>query len=608
MKKKSLMLLTALMALCMACTNNEELGETTRTGLSGEIQIELAGKGEGVEYTKAIASDSENKIDRLEIYVFASNKADGTYYFRERWFSAAMDKPSGKVFALHDAGTKKKASIFPEDIENLSYLKLYLIANPDALYEEDGTTVFAPTAALSYDGINPPFGATTEAEFLATYSKLLAADDNIMPSLTMTGQAQTKIVGSVSKLNVDLLRTVARFDIDNTTTSSNLTIQSIAIVQGRKTAPLWNATPTTVADADLATSPLLMTYNEVDYTALPNANKGITESAIYSNPSLATDKAYLQITGTYKSSSSGAEIPAVYKVPFQRTSDDGTVTPLAIQRNNRYTLRILDVTTSTIKATFDIEDWISGGGINVKPENDAPSFTVATLFGDTPDADKPEAMFSRDSTRYRVDKNKSFKIVMAATGPVSVEKSVATSPVTKTTADPDWLTVAPLTDESYKVEGGITYTTFNITTFDGDLTDACPVSLRFINETASLDPELQPVLTFVAPAAAPAMADAGGHSTGNTVDVTNPTAVTATMGKAAGSMIRLKVNNFEGLNVEAPAGMTAREVGTDGLASIYELAITNVATIGDSPVTVTFKNRYDTDKTSTVTVTLVPAV
>lgn len=607
MKKKSLMLLAALMTLGTACTNNDDTGESPATGLISEIQIELAGKGEGVEYSKAIASDSENKIDNLSIYVFASDKADGTYYYRETWTSAAADDKDAKTFSLQDAGTKKKASIFPTDALNLSYLKLFLIANPaDALYGENGTTGLTLNAATAFDGTNPtPTDATTETAFLATYSKVLAGDANITPSLTMTGQGKTKIVGSVSKINIDLLRTVARFDIDNTTITSNLTIKSIAIVQGRKTAPLWNTAPTVVAEGELTTSPLLMTYHEVDYTALPNANRDLTESAIYTNPSLATDKCVLLVKGTYKVGSTGEERPAEYTVPFQKTGDGGVVTPLAIERNNRYTLRILDVTSTTIKATFDIEDWISDGGINVKPGNDAPSYTAATLFGETPDIDKPVALTAGDITQYRVAANKTFKIVMAASGPTSVEKAVATAPATKVASPGDgWLTVETLTEASYEVKDGITYTTFNITTFNGDISGAEPVSLRFINETASLDPDLQPVLTFFATPGKPAMTDAGGHNMENTVDATDPMAITATMKKANGSMIRVKANNFEGLTVDAPAGMTAKEVAREGLTSTYELTINDVTTIGDGPVTVTLKNAADDNQTSTVVITL----
>ena len=53
----------------------------------------------------------------------------------------------------------------------------------------------------------------------------------IATPLLMTGEGQTKISGSVSKVDIDLKRIVARFDIDNTASKSNLTIQKLTLAQ-----------------------------------------------------------------------------------------------------------------------------------------------------------------------------------------------------------------------------------------------------------------------------------------------------------------------------------------------------------------------------------------
>lgn len=605
---KNLMLLTALATLGTACTNDENFVDTPTTGLSNEIQLEIGGKGDGVEYTKAIASDIENKIDNLEIYVFGSKaETKQPYYFLEKWTSGAADDKGAKTFTLQDAGTKKKVSIFPSDIKNLPYLKLYLVANPsDNLYKEDGTTGITLTAITSYDGTTPdPTGATTETDFVAAYSKVLEAVDNIMPPLTMTGMGQTKIVGTVSKLDIDLQRTVARFDIDNTTASSNLTIQTITIVNGRKTAPLWTATPTTLTDGNRAT--YSMTYHEVDYTDLLNANKGITESAIYANPSLATDKCALLIKGTYKTGATGAAVAAEYTVPFQKTDENtGVATPIAILRNNRYTLRILDVTTTTMKAVFDIEDWTSAGGMEVKPENDAPTYTEADMFEGTTTANKPEAI-GTDLKNFRVAANKIFYIKMAATSPISATK-YPTSPQTKADPTPaDWFTIYR---DKTEQKDGIYYSIFKVATA-ASLTSQQPVSVRFTSQTASLDPDLQPVLTFFAPAEAPQLADGGDNSAGNTVATTSPAtsiAATASMVKEVGSYITVKVQSFEGLILpESKAGFRVTEVARDGFTTTYKVEITNVDKATTSVATsgvFTFKNAGDDAKTSTLTVTL----
>ena len=50
----------------------------------------------------------------------------------------------------------------------------------------------------------------------------------------MQGSSATKISGSASVVNIELKRLVARFDIDNTASKSNLTIQKLTLAQGRK--------------------------------------------------------------------------------------------------------------------------------------------------------------------------------------------------------------------------------------------------------------------------------------------------------------------------------------------------------------------------------------
>ncbi|MFR8355030.1 MAG: hypothetical protein ACLVEJ_04700 [Parabacteroides sp.] len=73
-----------------------------------------------------------------------------------------------------------------------------------------------------------------------------------------------------------------------------------------------------------------------------------------------------------------------YNIPIVKTPEDATPTDpanyIAINANSRYKLHITDVTESNIFSTFEVEDWTSGGGVIVKPENDAPVFDAATGF------------------------------------------------------------------------------------------------------------------------------------------------------------------------------------------------------------------------------------
>ena len=453
-KLKNILLLPALAIACTGCNNDPVDGEISLKGAANEIQLVIAGNGEGVDYTKAIASESENKIENLDVYIFASDAQAGTYRYLDKWESAAANDKVQNKFLLQASGSEWNASIFPTEIAGYPYLKLFLVANrEDDLYQENGATALTLnsfTTAGDFDA------ATDEATFLQSYTKALTADKVLYPSLLMTGNGTTKMLGTVSNVKIELKRVVARFDIDNTARTSNLTIQSIALKQGRKTGTLWNGgTLTPVAEADLATSPLLMEYKEVDYTAFANANTGVTESAIYTYPTLDTDKASLIIKGTYHDPVTNSDKPATYTVPLQKTDDaTGTTADIAILRNNRYKLRIIDVTSTTMAAAFEIEDWTSSGGITVKPEAPVLPITFSATGADV-------AEVGDDKIRVDVDGG-TFTLTVSHINdkPVTIETTPEYEP-TYGDGDNNWITIAPVTRATTGVAKTVTITANN---------------------------------------------------------------------------------------------------------------------------------------------------
>ncbi|RHU23628.1 hypothetical protein DXD68_18285 [Parabacteroides sp. TM07-1AC] len=453
-KLKNILLLPALAIACTGCNNDPVDGEISLTGDANEIQLVIAGNGEGVDYTKAIASESENKIENLDVYIFASDAQAGTYRYLDKWESAAANDKTLKKFALQASGSEWNASIFPSEVAGYPFLKLFLVANrEDELYQENGATALTLTPFTSSDNFD---AATDEATFLQSYTKALTVDKVLYPSLLMTGNGATKMLGTVSNVKIELKRVVARFDIDNTARTSNLTIQSIALKQGRKTGTLWSSgTLTPIVDADLATSPLLMEYKEVDYTALANANTGVTESAIYTYPTLATDKAYLIIKGTYHDPVSNSDKPAAYTVPLQKTDGaTGTTADIAILRNNRYKLRIIDVTSTTMAAAFEIEDWTSSGGITIKPEAPVSPITFSAIGANV-------AEVGDDKIRVDVDGG-TFTLTVSHINdkPVTIETTPEYEP-TYGDGDNNWITIAPVTRATTGVAKTVTITANN---------------------------------------------------------------------------------------------------------------------------------------------------
>lgn len=609
------MLLLALTGLGATSCSNDDLdgGQTgTTAGTRNEIQLQFSGTGESQEYTKAsgIASESENQIDKLSVYLFASKDgADNSYVYLETWNEGTAYDPANPStdFKLQASGTTKKASIYPNELEGLPYLKLFCVVNNgsvgnptdgkfyDAANAEILQTLTPVTVDANGNVNNTP---TTEADFQKSYTRFMqnaaGALDIINTPLLMTGSRQVKISGSVSKVDINLKRAVARFDIDNTTAKSQLTIQKISLAQARKSASLWGITPTAVADKDTE----LMTYAPVTYTDKANANAGLTESVLYVYPNIKEDESYLIIEGTYKSPVTTQQVPVTYHVPVAKTADTPGATAefIPIKANSRYKLRITDVTQSNVYGTFEIEDWTSAGGITIKPDNDAPVFAGIAAFGGANTLKRlPNGTAEADTCKYEVEGAAgSFTVEIAATGKVRAEKASA-----RTKAGLDWLTV----NRQEPIEkDGVWYSKFDVTYTDA--IGAEPVALTFINEAASFDPALWTILKFYGPKAVPAFAATAAPviSTGNKVDMTTPTAPKMSLYKINGSQAQIDVTCMEGVAIgSVPAGIEVI-APANNTSKTYTVKVKDAAAAAAG--TIEFKNAGDESKVSSITLAL----
>lgn len=586
MKKTYVMLLLALAGFVSSCTNEDGTEGPTPSGSAGEIQLVFSGSGESTEYTKAIASDSENKIANLKVYLFGAATADATddnYHYMETW-TMKETAPTGKEFILQPTGSSWAASIKPGELKGLPYLTLVCVANQDNLFKTDGGA-FATLEAATTD---PDAGTITNAgtlldAFKAAYTAKMGTTDILKTPLAMTGTGTTKISGSVSKVAITLKRIVARFDIDNTTATSQLTIENVAMGQGRPNGSLFGATP--------AADPI--TYADVAFAG-ENANQGTLESALYVYPNLAADESYLIIKGKYKSPSTGEQIPVTYNIPVVKTPEDATAdTPanyIAINANSRYKLRITDVTESNIYSTFEVEDWTSGGGVIIKPDNAKPEMNKM-------DGVDVPTLVEGVTSFYRTADAGTFNIVMTSTGPLEYSRGLVTK-----TDEIDWLTVGEITSEQ---KDGLTVTTYPVTITGA--TGKRPVSLTFTNQAASYDPDLQTTLTFTGPAAAPIAGEVEkGNSKGNTLSFTDPASLTApkaTMAKAVGSYVSLSLLCVDGLaDVTPVAGYSVKAISTEGFTTTYRVTITDTGNAKDN-ATIVFKSK-DNGETNKVTLTI----
>lgn len=499
MKKKSMLIVSALLTLLLTGCSQQELDNdlAPEDGAKGkEIRLVFSGGGESQEYTRAIASESENQIDNLDIYVFAAAASDGDYQYLETWKAAANDDTNSKTFKLSGAGTQRKASIFPTELKGIPYLKLYCVANSTTLYKADGTGMDALTPVTTNAATGTIDGPGTKAEEFEKLciAKLDPAGTALGTPLVMTGSGTTKILGNIATVNIELKRRVSRFDIDNESAKTGLIIESVSLGNGRNIATVMNSTLAELTAPERATGLIKYPATDGSFQMLPKANQGLTESALYTYPLAATDKAFLIIKGKYQNPTQKDPVPVEYHLDIKRVPD-GMTDPafMDVEANTRYTLHIKEVMEATITAFFEIVDWTSGGGVIIKPDNAAPVVTKMEVEGtDVPDLTTTEIKVTADGAEKT--------IVLTATASGKVQPKFSTP----TAWSIDWLTHD---DTAYKTEivDGVTTTTM---TFKYTLTDSspyAPVTLTLANESASQDESVYTKLTIVPPATAPVL-------------------------------------------------------------------------------------------------------
>ena len=495
MKTKNMLWMSALLALLAGCSQGE-LGtdDAPGKGVGKEIRLVFSGGGESQEYTRAIASESENQIDNLDIYVFAATADGGDYQYLETWKAAAQDDTAAKTFKLSGAGTARKASIFPTELKGIPNLKLYCVANSTTLYKADGDPIDPLVAVKTNAATGAIETAGTKATDFEKYctAKLEPAGTALGTPLVMTGSGTTKILGNIATVNIELKRRVSRFDIDNESAKTGLIIESVALGNGRNQATVMPGTLAELSGPDLAN---LIEYPvaEGSYLMLPKANQGVTESALYTYPLKDTDEAFLIIKGKYQNPMQKDPVPVEYHLDIQRAPDTGGATAfIDVVANTRYTLHIKEVMEATITAFFEIVDWTSGGGVIVKPDNAAPVVTALNVEGTDTDVATKEISVTADGTE------KIITLTATASGKVQPKFSTTTG------WDIDWLE-HDVTAYKSEVVDGVTTTTM---TFKYTLTAATPyvpVTLTLANESASQDESVYTTLAIVPPATAPVL-------------------------------------------------------------------------------------------------------
>lgn len=422
MKSKNLLGACLLLASMAACTNNEILhqqgggSEETVPG-QGAVVFALEGLGTGsVENTRAntvLATQEENRIDSLDIYVFAYDN-DGTFgedisstdlgiinsltpasdddvanndkwYLQEKWTwkNPEPGRSSGNVDTskpqLHEiaqlggSGVARTAVIYPQKGR---YLKFFIVANCGQLTASAGDSSWTP--AFNTEGA----AGTTAADFLNLRLRLGAAAEDtrqlpIICPLPMTAQMATTVAEAVDMTaaatgdkaqqtrRAVLTRAVTRFDILNLAgpaTQGDYTLTDVLVSGHYNYTNMQNLIP---AGGTRIATPTAISLEGREWTTTKDPATGhaatLLPSAFYTSPTLGgeTEAEAMQlglrgVLGKQSAEPGSVLTPLNFNVPVV----DADKNPIELKANYRYVLKILRLSPD-VHVTFSVIDWNS---------------------------------------------------------------------------------------------------------------------------------------------------------------------------------------------------------------------------------------------------------
>ncbi|WP_459186909.1 hypothetical protein ACGE0T_12165 [Parabacteroides sp. APC149_11_2_Y6] len=465
------LLAAVLLASCTAEADKTDRTSTGGTDSANKREVLLSFKNKlTVKTTKTetkadvpIATEMENEIATLDIYVFGAKTEGDAYTFRER-FAYRQDGsalPAGAKELNLTPSTDNATTTALLELQKGLFVRLYCIANQtDLINPVDGNivadTYFAP---LTYDmetGLLTD-GIPTELQFQKYHSPLLAnASPALGLPLPMTGAQTTPIdltdFASSARVQVGfkLTRTMARFDVSNIEEGSKFHLESISMGNGRRGTTFF---PVKVYGAATAADGELITYPASAFEG-ENANKGLQVSAFYSYPSLLEDEGFLILNGTYQVNLTEKK-EVTYQIPFKQQTSDGGSVELEINPNHRYTIGITKADEYHLDFTLDVADWDDAGNVDdYNPSGNGNALALSVII---PDDMKDRVDYTEETSTVAIEAQGgfSFDVLVSNNMPLDVTKNYTGSAAAQ---DCDWLEISAPTEITKASAGGYRYT------------------------------------------------------------------------------------------------------------------------------------------------------
>ncbi len=409
--------------LFASCTEENEVAGGTTTGGTGtgddtnrqEVLVSLKNhlvlqKPETKAEGDPIATEEENYIHSLDVYVFGSKEENGDYtlqeihYYRDDASTLTLPGVNTYSFNLTNSADNSGVTTGLLKLNKGLFVRLYCVANRSEMYttSDDGTTTqytdfksLIQTAPGQDDNLVTA-GIPKEADFKKLHIKLIdpaatadpTENDVLVSPLPMSGAYTTPLdltdFGSSARTQISfkLSRMVARFDIVNDAAKSKFTLEKMSMGNGQKGAKFFPIETVGKTQADLITYP--------ERAVLPDTQKAsdeaagttnLTKGAFYAFPSPKDDHGYLMLKGKYAVNQTESK-DVSYQVPFQQMIN-GTGTYIEVAYNHRYTITITKADTYHLDVDLKVADWDDKESIDpYEPENEFDRTTNVVLDAD----------------------------------------------------------------------------------------------------------------------------------------------------------------------------------------------------------------------------------
>lgn len=327
----------ALAGLLMAsCSEDNDLfnagGGEVQIG-ARELTFVFPGTAQGVVPYAVTASEAENELKTLDIYVFGedSMKAAKPMVLEEIF-------RSGQGYELTPSSDAKTAKISVPAGNNKAF---FFVANAREHLSLDSLELHVTDTA------------TFKAKISNTLKGHIACPMLMSAQHDMPNVADALEAAASNPIKVELTRRVARFDIQNNSETSNFVISEIVMANMPGNVPLF--------PIDGYEAPLVPKLPVIDFSALNNSNAGVTNSVFYMYP-IAKEKVN-QVEFSLVGTNLVTNAPQVLDVAFASYKDKET--PIDIEANNRYLVQVEDLGSGDLTATLTVLEWLVGDTVNV---------------------------------------------------------------------------------------------------------------------------------------------------------------------------------------------------------------------------------------------------